>query len=375
MLWSAILVTALCAGCAQDKPVNGFSLKGTVEGMDGQYLYLSYQSDTLQVSDSTLVKDGRFEFKGILPVPAMSALLSKTQAAEDPATTYHFYIEPAEMTLSIDTANYANSHLKGSLTQAQVDSMYAARDAILDEAKSIREAVENESDPQKQSVLGEQLIPYYARMGDVVKEFIVTHPASVAAADNLLSMMATYSYEDLSNIYSSFTDDVKNSPSGKIIGKNLATLTAVQPGQPAPEFKTTDVNGNPLKLSDFRGKYVILDFWASWCAPCRQANPHMKELYGKYHNKGLEFIYIADNDSRQDQWREAIKKDKLEDFYHVLCALDETETDGTPANIKARYGVNFLPTKFLIDPEGKIVACFENDQTEKMDNTLADVFK
>ena len=371
----AVLVAALCTGCSKQKPADGFILNGTVEGMDGKYLYLTYQADTLQVCDSALVKDGVFTFEGTLPVSATSARLSKTQSAEDQAAVYRFYIEPSEMALDIDTANYAKSHLEGSLTQIQVDSMWAARDAIMAEAASIREAVENEPDPEKQSVIGEQLVPYFSRMSDVIKNFIVNHPASVAAADNLLSMMATYPYEELKKVYESFTEEVKNSSSGKMIGKKLATLASIQPGQPAPEFETTDVNGKPLKLSDFRGKYVLLDFWASWCAPCRQANPHMKELYKKYHGKGLEFIYIADNDTRQDQWKEAIKKDKLEEFHHVLCGLKTVGADEESASIKTKYGVDFLPTKFLVDPEGKIVECFENDQTERMDSKLVEIFE
>ncbi|HBB06388.1 MAG TPA: thioredoxin, partial [Bacteroides sp.] len=111
------------------------------------------------------------------------------------------------------------------------------------------------------------------------------------------------------------------------------------------------------------------DFWASWCVPCRKSNPHMKEMYAKWHDKGLEYVYVADNDSNPDNWRKAIKEDGLEAFHHVLRGLKVDRSNGGykfdhTNDISEKYAIHFLPTKYLIDREGKIVGKFESDELE-----------
>ena len=112
-----------------------------------------------------------------------------------------------------------------------------------------------------------------------------------------------------------------------------------------------------------KGKYVILDFWASWCVPCRQSFPHVKELYEKYHQKGLEVFCVADNDDSEDAWKKAIEKDGVEMFIHVLCGRENDQGMQKPdysGDISKAYAVHFLPTKYLIDNEGKIVGKFDD---------------
>ena len=166
-----------------------------------------------------------------------------------------------------------------------------------------------------------------------------------------------------------FATDFHGKLYDKEVAKELETLARVQPGEPAPDFAKEDVNGKPFRLSDLRGKYVVIDFWASWCVPCRKSNPHMKEMYAKWHDKGLEYVYVADNDSNPDNWRKAIKEDGLEAFHHVLRGLKVDRSNGgykfdRTNDISEKYAIHFLPTKYLIDREGKIVGKFESDELE-----------
>ena len=366
--FAAALAAALCAACTQ-QPADRFTLNGSVNGLDGEYLYLTYMNDTVEVKDSVKVEGGTFRFEGPLSVPAtQGAVMRKlTSRMYDPKRIASFYLEPAELTLTLDTADFSKAHLEGSLTQAQMDSVNAQRAAIMDEAQPILDALQTETDHEKQSELREQLEPYSKRSEKVGLTFVATHPASYAAPDLLRFCMGSMTYDELKKLYDAFTPGVKSTASAKEIGKELETMARVQPGQPAPDFEATDVNGKPFRLSSLKGNYVVIDFWASWCVPCRQSNPHMKELYAKYHDKGLEYVYVADNDSQVDAWHKAIKDDGLEAFHHVLRGLKMDRTSHTydrTNDISDKYAVHFLPTKYLIDREGRIVGKFESDELE-----------
>lgn len=376
-VFAAACVAALCASCAQ-QPKDRFTLDGTVEGWDGQYVYLTYMNDTLRVEDSVLVEGGKFHFEGQLLKPVSAWFNGKlTTNVYDQKLMKSFYMEPASMTLTVDTANLSKSVLEGSATQAGVDSLEAQREAIFAEAKALEDAFAAETDKEKAYALREQLEPYQERADKLLDAYIASHPASVAAVDYMRFRIANMTYEDAKKLYDAFTPEVKQTPSAKEIAKELSVLARVQPGQPAPDFEATDVNGKPFRLSDLRGNYVVIDFWASWCVPCRKSNPHMKEMYAKYHDKGLEYVYVADNDSNPDNWRKAIKEDGLEAFHHVLRGLKVDRSNGGynidhTNDISDKYAIHFLPTKYLIDREGNIVGKLDSDE---LDAKLKEIFE
>jgi thiol-disulfide isomerase/thioredoxin len=165
--------------------------------------------------------------------------------------------------------------------------------------------------------------------------------------------------------------------SGMDIAKELRQLKAGSPRSIAHNFTTKDINGQTLSLSDFKGKYVLLDFWASWCVPCRKGNPHLKELYSKYSAKDIEFIGVSDDDSHPEEWRKAVEKDGLP-WRHVLRGLDwESLRSGSrkenPDEISDKFGIHSLPTKILIDPDGKIIGRYSEEEGP-LDEMLITIF-
>ena len=143
-------------------------------------------------------------------------------------------------------------------------------------------------------------------------------------------------------------------------------------GSKAVLFSGKDNKGKQLNLEDFRGQYVLLDFWASWCKPCRAGNPHLISLYEKYHDQGIEFIGISDDFGHEEAWHKAIMEDEINIWRHIL---NGNRRKGEC--ISKSYSVRSLPTKILIDPEGIIIGRFAGDggTDDDMDEMFKEIFE
>ena len=216
---------------------------------------------------------------------------------------------------------------------------------------------------------------YLERMTDYVKKY----PSSALAANFLCMNTGRMTLEQLKEAYNKLDETAKQTSAGKEIAAEIATLDRVAPGNPAPEIAKNDlVTGKPFALSSLKGKVVLLDFWASWCVPCRKSNPHVKALYEKYRKKGFDVVYVADNDSRPEEALKAIDQDGIRKYHHVLRGL-KTLKDANgkmtgfdkSEDVSERYAIHFLPTKYLIDREGKIIGKVTD---EELDAKLKEIF-
>ena len=216
---------------------------------------------------------------------------------------------------------------------------------------------------------------YLERMTDYVKKY----PSTALAANFLCMNTGRMTLEQLKEAYNKLDETAKQTSAGKEIAAEIATLDRVAPGNPAPEIAKNDlVTGKPFALSSLKGKVVLLDFWASWCVPCRKSNPHVKALYEKYRKKGFDVVYVADNDSRPEDALKAIDQDGIRKYHHVLRGL-KTLKDANgkmtgydkSEDVSEQYAIHFLPTKYLIDREGKIIGKVTD---EELDAKLKEIF-
>jgi thiol-disulfide isomerase/thioredoxin len=221
--------------------------------------------------------------------------------------------------------------------------------------------------------------PYQEMFIKRQEDYMKKYPSTALAASFLRMELGHMPIEKMKEAYDKLDVTAKETTSGKEIANEIAVLERVNPGNPAPDFTANDLlTGKPFSLSSLKGKVVLLDFWASWCVPCRKSNPHVKALYEKYKKKGFDVVYVASDDSNPNAALKAIEQDGIKKYHHLLTGLKQLkDANGKPMgydkseDIGEKYAIHFLPTKYLIDREGKIIGKVDD---ETLDAKLKELF-
>ncbi|HMH32813.1 MAG TPA: TlpA disulfide reductase family protein, partial [Puia sp.] len=175
------------------------------------------------------------------------------------------------------------------------------------------------------------------------------HPASIVAAFEVYdNFFLEPDAGELDTVYHGLDTGLQNSYYGKKIKNVLEKTKMTAVGNPAPEFTQNDVSDKPVALSSFRGKYLLIDFWASWCGPCRAENPNVLKAYHQYNPKGFDILGVS-LDDKKDKWEQAIQKDHL-------TWTQVSDLKGWKNSAAEQYGINAIPMNFLLDKNGKIIA-------------------
>jgi len=341
-----------------------FSIKGKFNSDTiGGTMYLFYQINGIEHKDSCLIKKGIFSFFGNLLHPEYAILSFNDKRKE-------IFLDPKPMTILFKDAELKQIETSGSKSElefSEIDNKLRKINNRWQIVFDTLDAVSSRSNTSFQELKDWVLVPYFEEFRETYLDFFEKHPQSFVTAYylslNVIEMnQGIFPTDSLQAYYNRFRTPVKKSWYGKKIIEELSKRKVAMPGTEAFNFTKTDLNGKPLSLSSFRGKYVLLEFWGSWCVPCRKGNPHLKELYYRYKDKGFDIIGIAKDDDTKDAWLKAVEKDGLP--WHQILVGD----------LDTKYNITSYPTKIFIDKQGIIIGRYGEEEKE-LDEQLKSIFE
>lgn len=350
-----------------------FEITGNIKNQPDGMVYLEeldVPDGTAPKLDSVKLKDGQFTFTGNVEFPKLYSV----KTADSVGFPLRFIISNDEITINAVKDSLFKAEVSGATVNAEYKNYYDNYfNKIREKVGPIYQLLDSLNQGGKRELSTSERIMMDERwemMGkfsdSMTRLYVTSNKNSLAVplviTDRYIQYPAPDKAEDLYNMLS---EEVKESFYGQKLAKALKGYNAVAVGSQAPPIEDQiDLEGNEIGLEDYKGKYVLVDFWASWCGPCRKENPNVLKAYNTYHDKGLEILAVSLDDKR-DLWEKAIKKDGLP-WQHV------SDLKGFKNQAAQDYMVSAIPQNFLINPDGEIIAT--NLREEKLHSELQRVF-
>lgn len=364
---------------AQQIVLNGHASKK----YDGQKILL--YSNALNLADSTIIKDGKYTFN--VPgykEPCLFILASglEMKAKEDYSTLNIVVTKPGIIDINTNVESISESTnnaeddqvYKKFLTVDNAEKNRVRQEIMLGLINKYGEKFVYNQSPDTADIQYKEMMQELnqkRKAGEKeeflrLEQFMKANSGSYISIHLLVSNIEKLSLNEAESLFSILDEKFKNTRNGKTIASSIKGRRSTLAGKIAPDFTQPDTLGNPVKLSDFRGKYVFLDFWASWCGPCRAENPYVVKAFQKYNDKGFTVLSVSlDQPDKKDVWLNAIHQDNITSWPHV----SDLKFWNNAAAVA--YGIKSIPANFLIDKEGKIVA--KNLRGEELNKKLEDL--
>lgn len=337
-----LILISIATSCKTDSKPNGFVLNGIAKNVPNKsVVYLNINN---KVVDSSIVENEKFNFKGSVDEPTNAVLMVKS------TNDYKFvWLENNIIEFNGTKGDFRNGSIKGSLVQKDDDRLNKKLAPIEKRRDSLNLLLSKlDGSAENSEKIFAKLNETMTQSALVNQSFIKDNPNSPVSLHILNIYKTTWGKNITKELFALVSEENKQSKQGDLISKYIEIYGNPQIGEKYIDFEQKNIDGKMIKVSDVLNDYTLIEFWASWCGPCRQSNPELVELYRDYKDNGFEIIGVSlDND--KNMWTKAITKDKLN--WTNISDLKGNENEGA-----LRYGVNRIPDNILIDKDGIIIA-------------------
>ncbi len=362
-VWIGVAIALFSCG-GSDKGTDGkVQLSGKLENApDGVVILSQFTDNRPKVLDTLeLGKDGKFSYELSVDAPTFYELNI------DGGKVVRLALFKEDVDVTYDVSNPESLTIEGSKDTKELLKVEELMQTYQSEVNKLNEAyyeAMSKNDSEGIKKIQTEAMELEAKQADRVKEMINSMGDSFAsmAAIGLLNPKTDFHFID--QLVAKLNENYPGTTSILQMKQQLDEMRVLSVGQPAPEIELPNPEGDLVKLSDLRGKYVLIDFWAAWCKPCRQENPNVVRLYNQYKDKGFEVFGVSLDRSKED-WVEAISNDGLtwtqvSDLKYFNSAAAEL------------YQIDAIPATYMVDPEGKIIA--KDLRGPSLENKLAELF-
>jgi peroxiredoxin len=342
-----------------------YTISMNLVGFEDSTLFKILDLDKLEFIDSTYLNNGKLKFKGKVKEP----FSARIHTIDDKYLI--LWIENVEIKIEGNYKDFEFSNIEGSSLNTVMTKyrdkqkiLQISRDSLMQQMIRLMssQSANAEEDFQK---LNSQVSRIDKEVFAIRSLGIVSEQPSHYTIKELYFLRNDFTKDSLELLFAKFTEPLQSTQYGEVI-RTYIENKSIAVGDRYIDIKGINMEGQTIKLSEFDGKYVLLDFWASWCGPCRQENPNLVKTYRKFKNKGFE-IFSFSTDSNIASWKKAIEKDSL----IWTNVIDE---NGSYSKMSALYGVRAIPSSFLINPKGVVIAmnlrgkALEDQLNEQLNN-------